>query len=129
MRGDASRRRGDDQHAGTGGDGDRRHRRTHCGNGDPWTCAGCHPAGRDDTAAGGYTCAGLRDQRHDEGRDVVAHAAEQGLCGVDGEQAGRAASTWYLVQVGHYRDRAAAKAMESKLRSEEGLEAASVTAQ
>jgi septal ring-binding cell division protein DamX len=37
--------------------------------------------------------------------------------------------TWYLVRVGRYRDHAAAKAMESKLRSEEGLEAASVTAQ
>jgi len=37
--------------------------------------------------------------------------------------------TWYLVRVGRYRDRAAAKAMENKLRSEEGLEAASVTAQ
>jgi cell division septation protein DedD len=37
--------------------------------------------------------------------------------------------TWYLVRVGKFRDRAAAKAMESKLRSEEGLEAASVTAQ
>jgi septal ring-binding cell division protein DamX len=37
--------------------------------------------------------------------------------------------TWYLVRVGRYRDRAAAKAMESKLRSEEGLEAASVTIQ
>jgi len=37
--------------------------------------------------------------------------------------------TWYLVRVGRYRDRAAAKAVESKLRSEEGLEAASVTAQ
>jgi len=39
------------------------------------------------------------------------------------------AVTWYLVRVGKYRDRAAAKAMESKLRSEEGLEAASVIAQ
>jgi septal ring-binding cell division protein DamX len=38
-------------------------------------------------------------------------------------------TTWYLVRVGRYRDRTAAKAMESKLRSEEGLEAASVTAQ
>ena len=37
--------------------------------------------------------------------------------------------TWYLVRVGRYRDRTAAKQMESKLRSEEGLEAASVTAQ
>jgi septal ring-binding cell division protein DamX len=37
--------------------------------------------------------------------------------------------TWYVVRVGRYRDRAAAKAVESKLRSEEGLEAASVTAQ
>jgi septal ring-binding cell division protein DamX len=37
--------------------------------------------------------------------------------------------TWYLVRVGRYRDRAAAKAMESKLRAEEGLEAASVAAQ
>jgi len=37
--------------------------------------------------------------------------------------------TWYLVRVGKYRDHAAAKAVESKLRSEEGLEAASVTAQ
>jgi septal ring-binding cell division protein DamX len=37
--------------------------------------------------------------------------------------------TWYLVRVGRYRDRAAAKAIESKLRSEEGLEAASVTTQ
>jgi cell division septation protein DedD len=38
-------------------------------------------------------------------------------------------TTWYLVRVGRYRDRSAAKQMESKLRSEEGLEAASVTAQ
>jgi cell division septation protein DedD len=37
-------------------------------------------------------------------------------------------TTWYLVRVGRYRDRSAAKRMESKLRSEEGLEAASVTA-
>jgi septal ring-binding cell division protein DamX len=37
--------------------------------------------------------------------------------------------TWYLVRVGKYRDHAAAKAVESKLRSDEGLEAASVTAQ
>ena len=37
--------------------------------------------------------------------------------------------TWYLVRVGRFRDRDAAKAMETKLRSEEGLEAASVTAQ
>lgn len=37
--------------------------------------------------------------------------------------------TWYVVQVGRYRDRAAAKAMETKLRTEEGLEAASVIAQ
>lgn len=37
--------------------------------------------------------------------------------------------TWYMVRVGRYRDRASAKVMESKLRSEEGLEAASVTAQ
>lgn len=37
--------------------------------------------------------------------------------------------TWYLVRVGRYRDRSAAKKMETKLRSEEGLEAASVTAQ
>ncbi len=35
-------------------------------------------------------------------------------------------ATWYLVRVGHYRDHAAAKTMETKLRSEEGLEAASV---
>jgi septal ring-binding cell division protein DamX len=38
-------------------------------------------------------------------------------------------ATWYVVRVGRFRDHAAAKAMESKLRSEEGLEAASVTAQ
>lgn len=38
-------------------------------------------------------------------------------------------TTWYLVRVGRYRDRSAAKQMESKLRSEEGLEAALVTAQ
>lgn len=37
--------------------------------------------------------------------------------------------TWYLVRVGRFRDRGAAKALEAKLRSEEGLEAASVTAQ
>jgi septal ring-binding cell division protein DamX len=37
--------------------------------------------------------------------------------------------TWYVVQVGHYRDRAAAQAVETKLRTEEGLEAASVIAQ
>jgi septal ring-binding cell division protein DamX len=37
--------------------------------------------------------------------------------------------TWYVVQVGRYRDRAAAKTMETKLRTEEGLEAASVIAQ
>jgi septal ring-binding cell division protein DamX len=38
-------------------------------------------------------------------------------------------ATWYIVRVGRFRDRAAAKAMENKLRSEEGLEAASVTAE
>ena len=38
-------------------------------------------------------------------------------------------ATWYMVRVGRFRDRTAAKAMENKLRSEEGLEAASVTAQ
>jgi cell division protein FtsN len=38
-------------------------------------------------------------------------------------------ATWYVVRVGRFRDRAAAKTMESKLRAEEGLEAASVTAQ
>lgn len=38
-------------------------------------------------------------------------------------------TTWYVVRVGRYRDRSAAQQMESKLRSEEGLEAASVTAQ
>ena len=38
-------------------------------------------------------------------------------------------TTWYLVRVGRFRDRAAAKTMEGKLRAEEGLEAASVTAQ
>lgn len=37
--------------------------------------------------------------------------------------------TWYLVRVGRYRDRNQAKSMEARLRSEEGLEAASVTAQ
>lgn len=35
------------------------------------------------------------------------------------------AVTWYTVKVGRFRDRAAAKAMESKLRDVEGLEAAS----
>lgn len=34
--------------------------------------------------------------------------------------------TWYTVKVGRFRDRAAAKAMEAKLREVEGLEAASV---
>jgi len=37
--------------------------------------------------------------------------------------------TWYTVKVGRFRDRAAAKAMESKLRDVEGLEAASVVTQ
>ena len=37
--------------------------------------------------------------------------------------------TWYTVKVGRFRDRAAAKAMESKLRDAEGLEAASVVSQ
>jgi len=37
--------------------------------------------------------------------------------------------TWYTVKVGRFRDRAAAKAMESKLRDAEGLEAASVVPQ
>jgi cell division septation protein DedD len=37
--------------------------------------------------------------------------------------------TWYLVRVGRFRDRAAAKALEEKLRSEEGLEAAYATQQ
>lgn len=37
--------------------------------------------------------------------------------------------TWYTVRVGRFRDRAAAKALENKLRAEEGLEAASVVAQ
>lgn len=38
-------------------------------------------------------------------------------------------ATWYTVKVGRFRDRAAAKAMESKLRDVEGLEAASVVPQ
>lgn len=37
--------------------------------------------------------------------------------------------TWYTVKVGRFRDRAAAKAMEHKLRDAEGLEAASVVSQ
>jgi len=37
--------------------------------------------------------------------------------------------TWYTVKVGRFRDRGSAKAMESKLRDVEGLEAASVVAQ
>ena len=36
--------------------------------------------------------------------------------------------TWFTVRVGRFRDRATAKAMESKLRDVEGLEAASVVA-
>lgn len=39
------------------------------------------------------------------------------------------AVTWYTVKVGRFRDRAAAKAMENKLRDVEGLEAASVVTQ
>jgi hypothetical protein len=39
------------------------------------------------------------------------------------------AVTWFTVKVGRFRDRAAAKAMESKLRDVEGLEAATVMAQ
>lgn len=39
------------------------------------------------------------------------------------------AVTWYTVKVGRFRDRAAAKALENKLRDVEGLEAASVVAQ
>ncbi len=35
-------------------------------------------------------------------------------------------TTWYTVRVGHFRDRAAAKALENKLRAEEGLEASTV---
>jgi cell division septation protein DedD len=38
-------------------------------------------------------------------------------------------TTWYTVKVGRFRDRAAAKAMEHKLRDVEGLEAASVVSQ
>ncbi len=37
--------------------------------------------------------------------------------------------TWYTVKVGHFRDHAAAKAMESKLRDVEGLEAATVVSE
>jgi cell division septation protein DedD len=37
--------------------------------------------------------------------------------------------TWYTVKVGRFRDHAAAKAMESKLREVEGLEAATVISQ
>ena len=37
--------------------------------------------------------------------------------------------TWYTVRVGRFRDRVTAKAMETKLREEEGLEAASAVAQ
>lgn len=37
--------------------------------------------------------------------------------------------TWYTVKVGRFRDRGSAKAMESKLRDVEGLEAASVVSQ
>jgi len=35
--------------------------------------------------------------------------------------------TWYRVRVGHFNDKASAKAAETKLRREEGLEAAYVT--
>lgn len=38
-------------------------------------------------------------------------------------------TTWHTVRVGRFRDRAAAKAMENKLRAEEGLEAATVVSQ
>ncbi|MBX3026067.1 SPOR domain-containing protein [bacterium] len=38
-------------------------------------------------------------------------------------------ATWYTVKVGRFRDRAAAKAMENKLREAEGLEAATVMSQ
>jgi cell division septation protein DedD len=38
-------------------------------------------------------------------------------------------ATWYTVKVGRFRDRAAAKAMEAKLREVEGLEAATVMSQ
>ena len=34
--------------------------------------------------------------------------------------------TWYTVKVGHFRDKTAAKSLESKLRDAEGLEAATV---
>lgn len=37
--------------------------------------------------------------------------------------------TWYTVRVGRFRDRVTAKAMETKLREEEGLEAASAVTQ
>jgi cell division septation protein DedD len=37
--------------------------------------------------------------------------------------------TWYTVRVGRFRDRVTAKAMETKLREEEGLEAASAVSQ
>ncbi len=50
--------------------------------------------------------------------------------GYDAETATRqiGGATWYTVRVGRFRDRAAAKAMEERLRREEGLEAASVIA-
>jgi len=37
--------------------------------------------------------------------------------------------TWYTVRVGRFRDRVTAKAMETKLREEEGLEAATAVVQ
>jgi hypothetical protein len=37
--------------------------------------------------------------------------------------------TWYTVRVGRFRDRVTAKAMETKLREEEGLEAATAVSQ
>jgi hypothetical protein len=61
-------------------------------------------------------------------RHAGAHAAREGLRRLDRDQQ-VSGTTWYLVRVGRFHDRAAAKTMEGKLRSEEGLEAASVTAQ
>jgi septal ring-binding cell division protein DamX len=94
----------------------------------PATATRVQPAATPTAAAGGYTVQAYATNdmmravmlsKTLQNKGYAASTATKQIGGV----------TWYLVRVGKYRDRSAAKAMESKLRSEEGLEAASVTAQ
>ena len=77
------------------------------------------------TAAGGYTV--LAYSTNDTVRAVMLARTlrAKGYDATTGEKK-VGTVTWFTVRVGRFRDRAAAKAMESKLRDLEGLEAATV---